>query len=315
MAEAASTRLARRAPPRRRQAGAGAGDHAGREPRPGGRPAGRRALPAHRQGADRRLHRPARGRQEHPDRRALPRELREAEREVGVLSIDPSSPFTQRRRCSATASGSPSTSSTRGLHPLDGHPRRARRPRRGRAAGGAADGRLRQGRRPARDRRRRPGRDRHRRPRRHGRARADAGLGRLDPGAQGRGDGDPRRDRRQQGRSPAGRHDDPRGQGGARARPEPGRGRCRSSGPRRRRARGSPSWSRRSTSTARSSTRRARSTKRRARNLRTEVLGIATARMRRELEAADRRATPSGRRCSSGWSGASSIRRAPRGSC
>ena len=46
-------------------------------------------------------------------------------------------------------------------------------------------------------------RDRHRRPRRHRRARAGARLGRLGPGAQGRRDGDPRRDRRQQGRSPA----------------------------------------------------------------------------------------------------------------
>ncbi len=39
------------------------------------------------------------------------------------------------------------------------------------------------------------------------------GSGRLDPGAQGRRDGDPRRDRGQQGRPPAGRHDgarDPR---------------------------------------------------------------------------------------------------------
>ena len=39
------------------------------------------------------------------------------------------------------------------------------------------------------------------------RARADPGLGRLDPGAQGGRDGDPRRDRRQQGRPPADGHD------------------------------------------------------------------------------------------------------------
>ena len=86
------------------------------------------------------------------------------------------------------------------VHPLDGQSRRARRTQRGDAPGGAADGRLRARRRAARDGRRRAGRGRHHRPRRHGRARPDAGLRRFDPGAQGRRDGDPRRDRRQQGR-------------------------------------------------------------------------------------------------------------------
>src|SRR3954468_7586225 len=38
-----------------------------------------------------------------------------------------------------------------------------------------------------------------------------ARVRRLDPGAEGRRDGDPRRDRRQQGGSPAGGHDDPGG--------------------------------------------------------------------------------------------------------
>ena len=51
-------------------------------------------------------------------------------------------------------------------------------------------------------------------------------------------------------------------------------------------ARGSRSSPRRSTSTARTSRRRARSSERRARNLRNEVLGIAASRMRRRLEAA-----------------------------
>ena len=99
------------------------------------------------------------------------------------------------------------------LHPLDGDPRRARRPRRGGAPDRAADGRRRQGRRLPRDRRRRPGRGRRDRPRRHRRARADPGLRRLDPGAQGRRDGDPGHHRRQQVRPPADRHDgarDPR---------------------------------------------------------------------------------------------------------
>ena len=105
------------------------------------------------------------------------------------------------------------------LHPLDGHPRLARRPRRGRAAGGAPDGRLGQGLRAGRDRGSRAGRDRRRRPRRHDRARADARLGRLDPGAEGRGDGDPRRDRGQQVRPSARRHHGPRGAGGAGAGP------------------------------------------------------------------------------------------------
>ena len=82
------------------------------------------------------------------------------------------------------------------VHPLDGQPRRARRPVRGGAAGRAAAGRRRPRGRVRRDRRRRPGRDRHHRPRRHDRAGADARLGRLDPGAQGRRDGDPGRDRR-----------------------------------------------------------------------------------------------------------------------
>ena len=66
---------------------------------------------------------------------------------------------------------------------------------------------------------RRAGRGRHHRPRRHRRARAHARLGGLDPGAQGGHHGDPRRDRRQQGRAPADRHDDPRDQGRSRARP------------------------------------------------------------------------------------------------
>ena len=85
-----------------------------------------------------------------------------------------------------------------------------------------------QGRRVPRDRGRRPGRGRHHRPRRHRRAGADARLGRLGPGAQGRRDGDPRRDRRQQVRPPAHRHDGPRDPRHALARRPRRAGACRS---------------------------------------------------------------------------------------
>ena len=141
----------------------------------------------------------------------------------------------------------------RRLHPLDGDARRARRPRRGGAAVGAADGRRRQGRRVPRDGRRRPGRGRRDRPRRLDRARADPRLGRLDPGAQGRRDGDPRHHRRQQGRPPAHRHDGARDPRRAVARARRGRlgraDRQDRGGPRRRASR---SWRRSSPSTARS---------------------------------------------------------------
>ena len=109
-----------------------------------------------------------------------------------------------------------------------------------------------QGRRVPRDRGRRPGRGRHHRPRRHRRAGADARLGRLDPGAQGGRDGDPRRDRRQQVRPPAHRHDGPRDPRRALARPRRRAGACRSCKTEASRAaRGSRSWPRRSPSTAR----------------------------------------------------------------
>ena len=70
---------------------------------------------------------------------ALTRRRRALGRQIGVLSIDPPrrSPAAP---CSGTASACPSTSSTWGLHPFDGHPRGARRTRRGGASGNAADG-------------------------------------------------------------------------------------------------------------------------------------------------------------------------------
>ena len=132
-------------------------------------------------------------------------------------------------------------------------------PVRGHAAGGAADGRLGQGRRVPRDRGRGPGRGGHHRPRRHRGARADAGLGRLDPGAQGGRDGDPRRDRGEQVRPPAHRHDDPRDPRRALARPPGGLAGAdhEDRGVARRGHRGA--GARRSPSTARTSRRRARS--------------------------------------------------------
>ena len=151
------------------------------------------------------------------------------------------------------------------VHPLDGQPRRARRALGGRAAGGAAARRGRARGRVRRDRRRRPGGDRHHRPRRHDRARADARLGRLDPGAEGRRDGDPGRDRDQQGRPPADRHDgarDPRRAVAGEPRPH-ARGGARQLARADRQDRGQPrqrastSWSSAWTSTARTSSPRA----------------------------------------------------------
>ena len=117
---------------------------------------------------------------------ALTKAQREAGRTVGVLSIDPSSPFTQgallgdrirltehfldqgvfiRSMANRGALGGLSEAALQAALLLD-----AAGPR-GRVRG---------------DGRRRSGGDRHHRSRRHDRARADARLGRLDPGAEGR---------------------------------------------------------------------------------------------------------------------------------
>ena len=192
---------------------------------------------------------------------ALTKARREAGRSVGVLSIDPSSPFTQgallgdrirltehfldqgvfiRSMANRGALGGLSEAALQAALLLD--------------AAGRQDvfvetvGR-------------RPGRDRHHRSRRHDRARADAGLGRLDPGPEGGRDGDPGRDRDQQGRPPADRHDGARDPRRALARePRPlarggqgAAGGCRSCAPRRRAARASRSSSSASTSIARTS--------------------------------------------------------------
>ncbi len=206
--------LARRAPPRRRQARPGARDHPGRESRRRGGPAGRRALPAHRKGPDRRHHGAAGRRQEHADRRPDRGAAKGRSRRGGALDR-PLEPVHAGRDARGQDPAGRPLSGPRGVHPLDGDARLTRRPRGGGAPGGPADGRLGQGRRAARDRGGRPGRGRRGRPRRHDRARPDAGLRRLDPGAEGGRDGDPRRDRRQQVGSSARRHHGPRGAGGA----------------------------------------------------------------------------------------------------
>ena len=141
---------------------------------------------------------------------ALTKLRREQDREIAVLSIDPSSPFTHgallgdrirltehfldpgvfiRSMANRGALGGLSEAALQAALLMD-------------AAG--KDDVL-----PG-DRRRRPGRGRHHRPRRHHRVGLDARLGRLDPGAEGRRHGDPRHHRRQQGRPPADRHDGPR---------------------------------------------------------------------------------------------------------
>ena len=189
---------------------------------------------------------------------ALTRLERDREVSVGGALDRSVVPVHPRRAARRPDSADRSLPRSRRVHPLDGQPRRARRPQRSGAPGRAADGRRRTRGDPARDGRRRPGRGRHHRPRRHGRVGADARLGRFDSGAQGRRDGDPRRDRHQQGRPPPDRHDDPRDQGRARARPA--RGMAGADRPHRGGARrgGAPSCWRSSPSTAPTSRPRAR---------------------------------------------------------
>ena len=110
----------------------------------------------------RRRHRPAGRRQEHPRRQAHRRDARGRARRVGVVAVDPTSPFTggailgDRLRMQAHAEDAGR------VHPLDGHTRPARGPgarderRRARAR------RRRQEPRHHRNRRRRSGRSRHR---------------------------------------------------------------------------------------------------------------------------------------------------------
>ena len=169
-----------------------------------------------------------------------------------MVSVDPSSPFSHGRRAGRPDPAQRPLPRRRGVHPLDVHPRPSGRDLRGHAAGAAGAGRLRQGRAAAGDGRRRPERGGRRHHRRHRRAGADARLGRLGAGAQGRRDGDPRRDRHQQGRPSGGAHHAQRDPLDPLARPRPRRGSRRSSRPRRSAARASISCGRRCSSTARS---------------------------------------------------------------
>ena len=177
---------------------------------------------------------------------------------MGVLSIDPSSPFTRGRDARRPDPARGPLPRPWGVHPLDGDPR---------LAGGLAEAALQaallmdasgkddvlletvgvgQGEIDIVDH-------------------ADTIVLALMPGSgdsvqalkAGR-DGDPGRDRRQQVRPSAGRHDGPRGSRRPSLGPE-GPGRCRWCEPRHRRARGSPSCSSGSTTTAGTSRRRARS--------------------------------------------------------
>ena len=178
----------------------------------------RRGLSAHRPGGDSRIHRARLG--SASPRSSAPSRSTPAGRS-GRWRCYPS---TRRRHSPAVPCWGPhppdgALPRPRGVHPLDGHARLPRGPVGGDAAGGAADGRLGEGRRLPRDGGSRAGGGRHHRPRGHGRARADARLGRLDPGAQGGRHGDPRRDRGQQVRPSTHRHDDPRGPRGPLARP------------------------------------------------------------------------------------------------
>ena len=194
-------RLLARRPPR-----AGARDHARRGRSPRGLAARARGLSAHRQRGDRWLHRPAGRGQVDADRRR--HEAAARGRKDGRRAVDRSLLAVHPRRAAGRSDPPLRALSRPGrVHPLDGQPRGARRPVGGRAAGRAAARRRGAPGRAGRDDRGGPGRDRHHRPRRHGRAGADARVRRLGPGAQGRRDGDPRRDRRQQGRQPAHRHD------------------------------------------------------------------------------------------------------------
>ena len=163
---------------------------------------------------------------------ALVKRRRAADREVAVLSIDPSSPF----RSGALLGDRIRLTE----HFLDPGVFIRSMANRG-ALGGLAEAALQAallmdaaGKDDVlpRDGRRRPGRGRRHRPRGHRRARAHPRLGRLDPGAQGRRDGDPGRHRRQQGRPPADRHDGPRDPRRALARARRAAGACRSSRPR-----------------------------------------------------------------------------------
>ena len=185
-----------------------AGARAARRQRPG-----RRASPA----------RPASASRPPPPRWSA--SCAEPDKRVGVLAVDPSSPFSGGALLGDRVRMQDHATRPRGLHPLDGL---ARPPRRAglddpAGAAGARRGRLRRD--PGRDRRRRAERGRDRRARRHHAGAARARHGRRHPGREGRDPRDRRRLRRQQGRPRRRRPGPPRPALDARARPSAPRAR------------------------------------------------------------------------------------------
>ena len=129
---------------------------------------------------------------------ALITHVRALDLTVGVISIDPSSPFTHGALLGDRIRLSEHFLDPGRVHPLDGSPWASRRAGGDHAAVPLAPRRRGDGRRLPRDRRGGAERGRGDERRRRGRARPDAGLGRFGAGAEGRDHGDPRRDRGQQ---------------------------------------------------------------------------------------------------------------------
>src|SRR5256884_657981 len=196
--------------PSGRQACSRARDHARRELGPARVRARSRRLPGNGARLRGRDHGPSRRRQVEPDlvaRPPRPRGRQDGRRHLR-RPLEPLLAGGAARRPDPSLRPFPRS---RGVHPLDGDPRTPRRPRGSDAAGAARPRRRRQGARLSRDGRGRPKRGRGDRDRRYRRARADARLGRLDPGAEGWDHGDPGRDRDQQDGSPSGQDDAERG--------------------------------------------------------------------------------------------------------
>ena len=152
------------------------------------------------QRAGRRHHRLARASASPPPRTRWSTALRRAGKRVGVLAVDPSSPFSggallgDRVRMQDHALDRDVYIRSMASRGHLGGPRLDDPA----GAAGARRGRLRRD--PGRDRRRRPERGRDRRARRHDPGADRAGHGRRDPGRQGRHPRDRRRLRHQQGR-------------------------------------------------------------------------------------------------------------------
>ena len=137
-----------------RAARGGPADLAGRGRLAAAARGGRAAGPAHRARADHRHHRLARGSASRPSTSACRHgAARSAGKRVGVLAVDPSSPFSGRRAARRPGPDAGPRDRPRRLHPLDGQPRAPRRAGVGDAAGAARARRRRLRRGPGRDRR------------------------------------------------------------------------------------------------------------------------------------------------------------------